>query len=69
MTLRDDASSIYKSCIKNLNPSKRPISAVADNYEVRNAKTISIKTNNKIKFNLFYTFNSHIIFDNSYYII
>ena len=26
--------------IKNLNPSKRPISAVADNLEVRNAKTI-----------------------------
>ena len=23
MTLRDDASSIYKSCIKNLNPSSR----------------------------------------------
>ena len=30
--------------IKNLNPSKRPISAVADNIEYRNAKTISIKT-------------------------
>ena len=26
--------------IKNLNPEKRPISAVADNYEVRNAKNI-----------------------------
>ena len=40
--------------IKNLNPKKRPISAVADNVEVRNAKTIFIKTNNKIKFNLLY---------------
>ena len=39
--------------IKNLNPSKRPISAVADNLEV-NAKTIRIKTNNQIKFNLLY---------------
>ena len=43
--------------INNLNPSKRPISAVADNKEVRNAKTISIKTNNKIKFNLLYDSN------------
>ena len=43
--------------IKNLNPRKRPISAVADNLEVRNAKSISIKTNNKIKFNLLYDSN------------
>ena len=43
--------------IKNLNPHKRPISAVADNIEVRNAKSISIKTNNKIKFNLLYDNN------------
>ena len=40
--------------IKNLNPNKRPISAVADNKEVRNAKSITIKTNQKIKFNLLY---------------
>ncbi len=43
--------------IKNLNPKKRPISAVADNYEVRNAKVISIKKNKKIKFNLLYDSN------------
>jgi NAD+ kinase len=43
-----------KILITNLNPSKRPISAVADNYEVRNAKSITVKTNNKIKFNLLY---------------
>ena len=43
--------------IKNLNPNKRPISAVADNIEVRNAKIISIKTNQKIKFNLLYDNN------------
>ena len=43
--------------IKNLNPKKRPISAVADNYEVRNAKIISIKKNKKIKFNLLYDSN------------
>ena len=43
--------------IKNLNPKKRPISAVADNIEVRNAKKIIIKTNKKIKFNLLYDSN------------
>ena len=43
--------------IKNLNPKKRPISAVADNLEFRNAKYIIIKTNKKIKFNLFYDSN------------
>ena len=46
-----------KIVITNLNHSKRPISAVADNLEVRNAKTITIKTNNKIKFNLLYDQN------------
>jgi len=46
-----------KIVIKNLNPSKRPISAVADNLEVRNAKSISIKTNNKVRFNLLYDNN------------
>ncbi len=43
--------------IKNLNPKKRPISSVADNIEVRNAKNITIKTNKKIKFNLLYDQN------------
>jgi len=46
-----DKSKIF---IKNLNPKKRPISAVADNIEVRNAKNITVKTNQKIKFNLLY---------------
>tara|TARA_B100000674_G_scaffold292536_1_gene242613 strand:- start:244 stop:1014 length:771 start_codon:yes stop_codon:yes gene_type:complete len=46
-----------KIVIKNLNPIKRPISAVADNLEVRNAKLISVETNNKIKFNLLYDKN------------
>ena len=40
--------------INNLNPIKRPVSAVADNNEVRNAKKIVIKINKKIKFNLLY---------------
>jgi len=43
--------------IKNLNPKKRPISAVADNIEVRNAKNIIIKIHKKIKFNLLYDKN------------
>ena len=46
-----------KIVITNLNPSKRPVSAVSDNLEVRNAKSISIKTNNKIKFCLLYDKN------------
>jgi len=40
--------------IKNLNSNKRPISAVADNVEFRNAKKIIIKINKKISFNLLY---------------
>ena len=43
--------------IKNLNSSKRPISAVADNHELRNANIIYIKTNKKIKFNLLFDKN------------
>ena len=46
-----------KIIIKNLNPKKRPISAVADNIEVRNAKKIIIRTNKNIKFNLLYDKN------------
>ena len=49
----------YKSkiIIKNLNPKKRPISAVADNIEVRNAKDVIVKTKQSIKFNLMYDKN------------
>ena len=46
-----------KIVIRNLNPKKRPISAVADNIEVRNAKNIIVKTNQKIKFNLLHDQN------------
>ena len=46
-----------KIIIKNLDPKKRPISAVADNFEVRNAKSITININKKIKFNLLYDKN------------
>src|SRR5210317_492900 len=43
--------------IKNLDYKKRTISAVADNYEVRNARTIHIKSQKKIIFKLLYNFN------------
>ena len=46
-----------KITILNLNPKKRPISAVADNIEVRNAKNIIIRTNHKLKFSLLYDNN------------
>ena len=46
-----------KLVIRNLDSKKRPVSAVADNLEVRNAKLISIKINKKIKFNLLYDRN------------
>ncbi len=49
-----------KIIIKNLNPTKRPISAVADNLEIRNAKNIVIKTNHKIKFNLLFDQNKSL---------
>ena len=40
--------------IKNLNISKRSVSAVADNFEVKNIKSVKIKINKKIKFRLLY---------------
>ena len=46
--------------IKNLDSIKRPISAVADNFEVRNAKNITIKANKKISFNLLYDKNNSL---------
>ena len=49
-----------KIFIKNLNPKKRPISAVADNVEVRNAVDIKISENKDIIFNLRYNKNKSI---------
>ena len=50
-TIVNDKSVII---IKNLDIVKRPIAAVADNFEVRNVKKITIKANKKISFNLLY---------------
>ena len=46
--------------IINLNTKKRPVSAVADNIEVRNIKNVQIKTNNSIKFKLLYDKNNSL---------
>ncbi len=43
--------------ITNLNSEKRPVSAVADNLEVRNAKKIIVRVQKKIKFKLLYDSN------------
>ncbi len=49
-----------KIIITNLNPFKRPVSAVADNIEIRNAKKIVVKVQTKIKFNLLYDKNASL---------
>jgi len=49
-----------KIVIKNLDFIKRPVSAVADNFEIRNAKFIKIQVNKKIKFILFYNKNNSL---------
>ena len=49
-----------KIIITNLNPSKRPVSAVADNIEIRNAVKIVIYIQNKIKFKLLYDKNKSL---------
>ena len=47
--------------IINLQSKKRPISAVADNYEIRNIKKIEVKVNKKIKINLLFDKGSSLI--------
>ena len=49
-----------KITISNLNSNKRPVSAVADNLEIRNAKKVIIKVHKKIKFNLLYDKNKSL---------
>ena len=43
--------------IKNLNPTKRPLSSVADNNEVRNAESVAVKVNKKVYFDLMFNKN------------
>ena len=49
-----------KIIIINLNPVKRPVSAVADNVEVRNAIKIIVKVHPQIKFTLLYDKNKSL---------
>ena len=49
-----------KITIKNLDKNKRPISAVADNFEVRNVEIITIQSNKKIIFDLLYDKNNSL---------
>jgi NAD+ kinase len=56
-TIVSDKSKII---IKNLDRKKRPISAVADNFEVRNVKTIIIQSDKNIIFELLYDKNNSL---------
>ena len=47
--------------IKNLDPQKRPIAAVADNQEIRNIKKVIIKTNKKINFKILFNSKESLI--------
>jgi NAD+ kinase len=49
-----------KVIITNLDPKKRPVSAVADNFEVRNIKKVTVRVQNKIKFSLLYDKKSNL---------
>jgi NAD+ kinase len=45
-------SNSVKIKLTNLDPKKRPVAAVADNIEIRNIKSLTIKTNKKINLTL-----------------
>jgi NAD+ kinase len=50
-----------KIIIKNLDKKKRPVSAVSDNTEIRNAHIIKISINTKIQFKLLYNKKSGLV--------
>tara|TARA_B100001564_G_scaffold353988_1_gene363818 strand:- start:1925 stop:2701 length:777 start_codon:yes stop_codon:yes gene_type:complete len=47
--------------IKNLNSKKRPIAAVADNIELRNVRSLTIKRNKKINIRLLFDNNRSLV--------
>ena len=49
-----------KIIIKNLDPIKRPVSAVADNIEVRNACKVTIRVKANLSYNLMYDRNNSL---------
>jgi len=54
-------NNLSKIEINNLNPSKRPVAAVADNLEMRNIKSIIVQINKKIKLDLLYDNKNSLI--------
>ncbi len=54
-------SSKSKIKITNLDYSKRPVAAVADNVELRNIKSILVRSDKKIKITLLYDKNRSLI--------
>lgn len=52
------SSSLIK--VRNLNIKKRSVSAVADNVEVKNVKSVKIKVDKSVKFRLFYDKNNSL---------
>ena len=46
--------------IKNLDIRKRPVSVVADNFEVRNVKNVRVQVNPQIRFKLLYDKNNNL---------
>mgnify|MGYP003953140103 CR=1 FL=1 len=53
-----DGSNIF---IQNLDSDKRPVAAVADNFEIRHIKNIKIKSNKKISFKLLFNASESLI--------
>ncbi len=53
-----DNSKIF---IKNLDSNKRPVSAVADNQEIRNIKSVEIKSNKMIYFKILFSSSESLI--------
>ena len=47
--------------IKNIDKKKRPVSAVSDNSEIRNAHIVKISINTKIQFKLLYNKKSGLV--------
>lgn len=50
-----------KIVIKNIDSTKRPVSAVADNHEIRNIKSVNIMSNKKINFNVLFNSKGSLI--------
>tara|TARA_B110000444_G_C18646047_1_gene503782 strand:+ start:37 stop:807 length:771 start_codon:yes stop_codon:yes gene_type:complete len=54
-------SNAVKIKLTNLDPKKRPVAAVADNIEIRNIKSLTIKTNRNINLSLLHDPESSLV--------